>query len=125
MILGNIYEPGIFPGSNSKKEEAKLGKEKLVVTLCGSLMFKKEFEKIKEKLEALGFLVYTPIFFENSEHKPPMEELTMIHEKKIDLADVVFIVNVNGYVGKDTRKEIQYAEKQNKNIVYLNRMLHM
>ena len=54
-----------------------------------------------------------------------MEELTLIHKKKIDLADVVFIVNVNGYIGKDTRKEIQYAEKHNKNIVYLNRMLHM
>ena len=54
-----------------------------------------------------------------------MEELTLIHKKKIDLADVVFIVNVNGYIGKDTRNEIQNAEKHNKNIVYLNRMLHM
>lgn len=99
--------------------------EKFVVTLCGSLMFRKKFEKIKEKLEAIGLLVYTPQFFEDDEQKPPMEELTLIHKKKIDLADVVFIVNVNGYIGKDTRKEIQYAEKHNKNIVYLNRMLHM
>lgn len=98
--------------------------ENLVVTLCGSLMFKKEFEKIK-KLEPLGFLAYTPIFFEAGVHKPPMEELALVHKKKIDLADVVFIVNVNGYVGKDTRKEIQYAEKHNKNIVYLDRMLHI
>ena len=99
--------------------------EKFVVTLCGSLMFRKKFKKIKEKLEAIGLLVYTPQFFEDDEQKPPMEELTLIHKKKIDLADVVFIVNVNGYIGKDTRKEIQYAEKHNKNIVYLNRMLHM
>lgn len=99
--------------------------EKFIVTLCGSLMFRKEFEKIKEKLEAIGLLVYTPQFFEDGEQKPPMEELALVHKKKIDLADVVFIVNVNGYVGKDTRKEIQYAEKRNKNIVYLDRMLHM
>lgn len=62
MILGNIYEPGIFPGSNSKKEEAKLGKEKLVVILCGSMMFRKNFE--------------------DGEQKPPMEELTMVHNIK-------------------------------------------
>lgn len=99
--------------------------ERFVVTLCGSLMFRKEFEKIKEKLDGLGFLVYTPIFFEDGQEKPPMEELTLMHKKKIDLADVVFIINVNGYIGKDTRKEIQYAEKHNKNIVYLNRMLHI
>lgn len=54
-----------------------------------------------------------------------MEELALVHKKKIDLADVVFVVNVNDYVGKDTQKEIQYAEKHNKNIVYLDRMLHM
>ena len=99
--------------------------EKFIVTLCGSLMFRKEFEKIKEKLETIGLLVYTPQFFEDGEQKPPMEELALVHKKKIDLADVVFVVNVNGYVGKDTQKEIQYAEKHNKNIVYLDRMLHM
>ena len=38
-------------------------KGELTVTLCGSLMFKKEFEKIKEKLETLGLVVYTPQFF--------------------------------------------------------------
>lgn len=100
-------------------------KGELTVTLCGSMLFKKEFEKIKEKLETLGFVVYTPQFFEDGEQKAPMEELTLIHKKKIDLADVVFIVNVNGYIGKDTQKELQYAEKHNKNIVYLNRMLHI
>ena len=104
--------------------KAELENEKIVVTLSGSLRFRKEFEKIKEKLENSGFLVYTPIFFNDGEQKPSMEELTLLHKKKIDLADIVFVVNVDGYIGEDTRKEIQYAEKHNKNVVYLNRMLH-
>jgi len=39
--------------------------------------------------------------------------------KKIDIADEILILNVNGYIGKSTRNEINYATKQNKYIRYL------
>jgi hypothetical protein len=45
--------------------------------------------------------------------------LDELHLRKIDLADEVFILNVNGYIGESTSKEIEYAKKQGKPIKYL------
>jgi hypothetical protein len=38
-----------------------------------------------------------------------MDEL---HLRKIDLADQVFVVDVNGYVGESTAREVAYAESK-------------
>lgn len=43
-----------------------------------------------------------------------------MHKRKIDMADEIFVVNVNGYIGKSTKSEIEYALSQNKNVKYLN-----
>ena len=91
----------------------------MIITLCGSLKFKWKFKDVKKKLEFFGYQVYTPQFFKEGVAKPPIEELVKEHQRKINLADIVFIVNVNGYIGEDTRNEIQYAEKHNKKIIYL------
>jgi len=48
-----------------------------------------------------------------SEQKIALDEL---HKRKIDLADEVFIVSVNNYIGKSTFSEIEYALKQGKSV---------
>ena len=45
--------------------------------------------------------------------------LDELHKRKIDLADEVLIVNVDGYIGPSTRSEIAYAQQQNKCIRWL------
>ena len=35
------------------------------------------------------------------------------------MADEIFVVNPNGYIGTDTAKEIEYAKMKNKIIKYL------
>lgn len=45
--------------------------------------------------------------------------LDKLHLRKIDLADEVFVLNVDGYIGESTRKEIEYARKMGKPISYL------
>lgn len=35
-----------------------------------------------------------------------------LHLRKIDLADEIFVVNVGGYVGASTHREIQYAQSR-------------
>jgi len=45
--------------------------------------------------------------------------LDELHLRKIDLADEVFVLNVDGYIGESTRKEIEYAEAHGKPIRYL------
>ena len=42
-----------------------------------------------------------------------------MHKAKIDLADAIFVINVDGYIGESTKNEIEYAKKHNKEIFYL------
>ena len=41
------------------------------------------------------------------------------HYKKIEISDAIFVVNKNGYIGEAVKKEIEYAKKHNKEIMYL------
>ena len=41
------------------------------------------------------------------------------HLAKIDLADEIFVINVGGYIGDSTRREIAYAEFKGKTIKYM------
>ncbi len=43
-----------------------------------------------------------------------------IHFRKIDISDEIFVIDVNGYIGNSTRKEIEYAEKMGKAIRYFS-----
>lgn len=42
-----------------------------------------------------------------------------IHKRKIDMADEIFVINVDGYIGESTKSEIEYAKAHNKTINYL------
>lgn len=44
--------------------------------------------------------------------------LDELHKRKIDLADEVYVIDVENYIGESTRSEIEYAEKQGKPIYY-------
>lgn len=43
-----------------------------------------------------------------------------MHLRKIDMADEIYVINVGGYVGESTRREIAYAKGQGKVITYLD-----
>lgn len=44
-----------------------------------------------------------------------------MHFKKIDMADEIFVIDFNGYVGSSTSKEIEYAKKTNKSVRYYSK----
>lgn len=44
--------------------------------------------------------------------------LDKIHRKKIDISDAIYVVNINGYIGESTRKEIEYANNNGKEVIY-------
>ena len=52
------------------------------------------------------------------------EMLDDMHLRKIDLADEIFVINVGGYIGESSRREIGYAEKKGKKVNYLEPVLH-
>ena len=42
------------------------------------------------------------------------EMLDDMHKRKIDMADYIYVINVDGYIGDSTRSEIEYAIEQGK-----------
>ena len=42
-----------------------------------------------------------------------------MHKRKIDMADEIFVINVDGYVGSSTKSEIEYAIRSGKPVRYL------
>ena len=47
------------------------------------------------------------------------QQMDALHFKKIEMADLVFVVNVDGYIGFSTAREIAYAEHLGKEVSYL------
>ena len=95
-----------------------------IVVLCGSTKFYKSFEdaNLKETLAgnivlSIGCCVHSDATLEISvQQKIRLDEL---HKRKIDLADEVFVLNVGGYIGDSTRREIEYAKALGMPIRYL------
>ena len=42
-----------------------------------------------------------------------------MHKCKIDIADEIFVINKNGYIGSSTKSEIEYAISKGKKVNYL------
>lgn len=42
-----------------------------------------------------------------------------MHKRKIDMADEIFVINKNGYIGSSTRSKIEYAKAHNKSVMYM------
>ena len=49
-----------------------------------------------------------------AEHEGVAVEMDQLHLRKIDLADEIFVVNCNSYIGSSTTNEIAYATKLGK-----------
>ena len=55
----------------------------------------------------------------NSDIAKRFTDLFDMHKRKIDMADMIYVINVGGYVGPSTRSEIEYASATGKSILYL------
>jgi hypothetical protein len=92
-----------------------------VITLCGSTKFKDQFIEMQKKLTLNGNIVISVGLFGHSGDDEALDDTTKImlddmHKRKIDMADEIFVINVDGYIGDSTRSEIQYALKIGKPI---------
>lgn len=95
-----------------------------VITLCGSTRFKDEFLETQKRLTLECNIVISVGLFGHSGDDVVWTEgvkdmLDRQHLAKIDLADEIFVINVGGYIGDSTRREIAYAEFKGKSITYL------
>lgn len=108
------------------------GERPKIVCLCGSTRFYQEFQVANYEETMAGRIVLSVGFYPDStqHHETvgltnagyPMSkkaELDELHLRKIDLADEVLVLNVGGYIGESTQREIAYAEAHGKPVRYL------
>lgn len=104
-----------------------------IVCLCGSTRFWRDFQEqgLRETMagnivlsigaargrddDGRSFGGYVPA----SEYDAAKEVLDQLHLWKVALADEVLVLNVGGYVGESTAREIAHAKSLNKPIRYL------
>lgn len=89
------------------------------IVICGSSQFASEVMEFIAGLRHLGITVYEPEFYRvrggdwsrlsEYDKRFVAAGLTYGHFNKIRLADVVFIYNKDGHIGKSTGMEIGYA----------------
>lgn len=102
-----------------------------IVCLCGSTQFVEKFFEVGWDFTLKGYIVLSIGVVKTSQAdgygghavkqmgQDVTDKLDELHLRKIDMADEVFVINVGGYVGSSTSKEIEYAKKHNKPISYL------
>lgn len=92
-----------------------------IITLCGSTRFKEEFIRVQKELTLQGNIVISVGLFGHSGDDEVWDDgvkemLDDMHLAKIDLADEIFVINVDGYIGKSTAREIAYAKACGKKV---------
>ncbi len=101
----------------------------IVVCLCGSTRFYEAFQEANFTETMKGNIVLSVGFYPHSSplaHSQEIgitpeqkEDLDLLHLRKIDMADEVLILNINGYIGKSTARELVYARSMGKKIRFL------
>lgn len=105
----------------------------IVTTLCGSTRFPDAFALANMHLSlqgriviGLGMLGHADeprgarfLTSDADESTPEKQGLDQLHFRKIDLSDGIYVVNVGGYVGSSTKREIAYAEAHGKTVEWM------
>lgn len=104
-----------------------------VYTLCGSTRFPDAFALANMHLSTLGHIVID-LGMMGHANEPRgagfltsdgdgtttvKQALDRLHLAKIDLSDAIYVVNVGGYVGDSTKREIAYARSRGKAVEWM------
>jgi len=104
-------------------------KQPRIICLCGSTRFIELFAIKTWELEREGNIVlgctllpmwYCQVPDHFGEATGTKEQCDELHLRKIDLADEVLVLNVDGYIGSSTKREIEYATATGKPVRYLS-----
>ena len=104
-----------------------------IVCLCGSTRFSEAFQEANLRETLAGHIVLSigtnlKSDAELFDHLPPhalqslKDQLDELHLRKIDLADEVLILDVDGYIGESTSRERRYAQETGKTIRYWSKL---
>ena len=105
-----------------REEEANRYK---VVTICSSSKFGYRIPKIKKELTMQGYIVIDPVLFDTSVDrdanfvKDNESLLIEMHERRILMSDLIYVVNVSGFIGEHVQHEIDFAIEHGKGVMLL------
>lgn len=99
----------------------------IIVCICGSTRFVEQHNEWKKFLTLKGYIVVGIELVVSQTHQQDPQHndyhtkklLDELHLRKIDLSDEVLFLNVGGYMGESTHRELAYAIEQNKVIKFL------
>lgn len=91
------------------------------VTICGSMKFEQEMKKIAFILETKYDMSVLQCAYNEKKVElsgREIEALGRAHLRKIEISDAIYVVDVNGYVGEQGKKEIAFAESMGKEVIF-------
>lgn len=105
----------------------------MVITLCGSSRFPEAFHLANAHYSMLGHVVISLGLFghadqptgakfltsDGDESTKAKQSLDELHFEKIRMCDLIFVINVGGYIGSSTKREIEYAKSLGKHVKYM------
>lgn len=128
-MIGNVVVTSTGGGHDDVRVNDPTLERPRVVCLCGSTRFYDAFQRANYEETMAGRIVLTVGFYPHcserahgqaigctDEQKAMLDEL---HLRKIDRADEILVLNIGGYIGDSTRREIEYATRQGKPVRYL------
>ena len=120
---GVLSQDGLDEVFEESKKLTSPSRRYPVITLCGSTRFKEQFMEVQKRLTLEGNIVISVGLFGHSGDdevwtEGTKEMLDDMHKRKIDMADAIFVIDVDGYIGSSTRSEIEYAKSKGKGITY-------
>ena len=91
-----------------------------IVTICGSMKFKNKMMEVAKELEVKNKYVVIQCIYSNDKFNEEEQKiLADLHYNKIKISNAIYVINVNGYIGNQTSKEIEYAKTLGKEVMYL------
>lgn len=103
------------------------------ITLCGSSRFPEAFHLANLHFSLLGHQVFSLGCFGHADEPTGAKFLTSdgdmtaaekqrldrVHFRKIEMSDMIVVINVGDYIGTSTKREIAHAESLGKRVIYL------
>lgn len=94
-----------------------------IVCFCGSTKFRQAFDQANRDESLKGNVVLSLPQFSKADNIVVTDEeikiLKQVHYEKIQLADEILVINVDGYIGQATSEEIEYAKSLGKKVRFL------
>ncbi len=91
-----------------------------IVTICGSMKYEKQMQRIAFELETKHNCNVLQCIYGLKKDELTPQELSFLKQaqfERIDISDAIYVVDIDGYIGDSTKKEINYAEQNGKEII--------